>query len=329
MARPRSKRRRQNMLIVAAAAATVAAFTLVHDVNQISAQTSANRTALDRSFAALATTIMIDDSHFGTSVAQLMSSGSTMSRVDFSVQLSSLLDDSHSLIQRAAILAHPDVANGIQEKLIDVVNQRAAAATSLLARVAANLQLPVETQPNSSLHSIERELRSADAEWAQARLAFRHQPGHHRLPASTFSLSNAPLASEVAALGVAPSLQVHRSSSIDAVSVTPAPLPSVHGRWLMLPSSSVSIGVVVHNQQYVDQRFVLHVEISPTNGAAHTLQVAATIGPYASYATQFGPLSFVANEHARVRIWLTGTPIGPHAVGVRRYVVVVASSPNK
>jgi hypothetical protein len=329
VARSRSKRRRQNFWVAVALASTLALVTLAHDVNRLSAQTNANRTSIDKSFAALATTVVVDENHFGSSVAQLLATGSAMSRADFGAQLSSLLADGQSLDQRVAIFAHPVVANGVQDRLIDVVTQRVSASSALLSQVAQNLQLPVTTSPLMSLNAIGRKFRGADAEWARAQREFRNQPGHHRLPPSVFALSSAPLSAQIAVLTSAPTLQVLRSLSIDAVSVSPAPLPSPHGRWLILPSTSALVGVVVHNQQYVNQNFVLHLQISPANQPVQTMNVRATVGPYASYATQFSGLTFSAGEHATVKIWLTGAPVGPQAVGVRRYVVTVALAPSK
>ena len=329
MARSRSKRRRQNTWVAVALISTVVIVTLAHDVNRISAQSSANRASIDKSFAALATTMTVDENHYGAAVAQLMSSGPTMSRADFGAAVLSLLDEGHSLSQRAAIFAHPQVAGGVQDTLIDVVNTRVTATTSMLNSIGTRLALPQVVRSHVDFGAVGRRLRLADAQWSHARQQFHRQSIHLHLPASVFALSSAPLASLATAIELAPSLQVHRSLSLDAVSVTPAPLPAPPGRWVLLASNSVVIGVVVHNQEFVDQGFILHVAISPSNAPTQLLRFAGTVGPYASTATQFDSLKFAPNEHARVKIWLTGSPVGPHGVGLRRYVVTVAPSPAK
>ncbi len=329
MARSRSKRRRQNIGIVVAVALTATIITLAHDVNRLSAQSSANRASIDRNFAALATTLLSDEDRFGSSLATTLSSGPTASRAQFTNSLTALMDQGRALQQRAAILQHPEVSGGVQDTLIFVSDLRWSASKQLLETISARLALPGIAHASASLHSLGSKFRHADAMWASARRTFRRDSSHVRLPKSVFALSHAPLVAYVSALEASTSLAVQRSLSIEAVSVNPAPLPAAPGQWTLLATSPLSIGVSVRNQEYVDQNFVLHLSLTPLNGVAVQLQFAGRVGPNSSVATSFNSLVVIPSERANVKIWLTGTPIGPHAVGVRRYHVSVASSPTK
>jgi hypothetical protein len=312
-----------------ALALTVSVVVLAHDVSRLSSQSNANRASIDRTFASLATSVILDEDRYGTQVAQLMASGPSMSRLNFASSLTGLIDEGRSLLERAQILGSPRVGHNIQETLIDVTITRVHASETLLESVGSQLQLPGVAPASASLSALGSSLRRADTLWASARRVLPRQPGRARLPRSVFALSSAPLAAERRAISNSSSLLAQRSMTIDAVSVIPAALPAPSGHWVLLPSNDVSIGVAVHNQAYVDQSFVLHLSVTRANGASVAQQFVGRAGGFASVATTFSSLVFAPSEHATVKIWLSGTPVGANATGVRRYQVVVASSPAK
>ncbi len=310
---------------------TVTLVALVHDVNRIAAQSAVNRASLNRTFATLVTGILLDEDRWGSRVGYLLSHGSTMSRVEFAGRLASDRVDGTDLLQRATILRRPALAHQVQTTFVTVTAERVAATEGVLMALARALALPSRSGETSTAREALHLFVLSDTQWALARRSLVGEPGHVRLPRSTFALSGVPLAAEIAALEVAPSLGAHRGVTVAVVAITPAPLPAPVGELLMLASSPLSATVVVRNLAYVSQPFAIRLSITPASAKdRQTSQlIRGLLAPLSSTAVTFNAVALSPNEHGTVSIALTNTPLGPNGGGARRYTLIVASSPVK
>ncbi len=303
---------------------------LVHDVNRMASKSVANRTALNRDFAALATSLISDENHWGTEVAATLANAPQSTRPAFATDLQLERSAGRELRQRAEILATPDLAHHVQEQLIDVTEQRVSTTVAFLNHVGQLLALPGFARPVVGANMAGRQLRHADLVWAHARRSLIGEPGRVRLPRSEFALAAAPLSSDLAAILSAPALRAERAVTIATIEVTPTTLPAASGQLVELPGSPLGFAVVVRNEGYINQRVTVHLSVlNPTAGASTSVQsLSGVIGPLNARAFTFAAVPIVASEHATVNVLLSGAPIAAGGVGTKHYRLIVAPSPT-
>jgi hypothetical protein len=315
--------------VLVALALSVSVIVVGRDVSVQAAHSNANRASLNRTFAVLSRSILVDENRFDHQAATLLAEGAGWSRDTLAARVGQLRLEGRQLRQRAGLLAQPVLDDGVQATLITVTDLRVDAVARLTDRLAAALQLP-HHGPAGSVGNAHLALARSNHLWAAARRALRRAPGAARLARSVAALARAPLASQLAALAAAGSLRAVRAAAIRAVEVTPAPFPAPRGHLVLPPVTVGSIEVSIANEEYVDQPFSVHLTITPSSAGAPAVTRSAhgTLGPLGARAVSFAGLPLTPGESAVVNIWLTRTPVPSAHAGRRSYELAVAPAPT-
>jgi hypothetical protein len=311
-------------------AVTVCVVVVLHDVHTLSGQSTSNRASLNRTFAALATSILDDENRYGTEALTLLATGSTLTRATLAGQMSFVSLQGRELEQRTALLARPVLDDNVQATLATVTTLRVGAVSSLLQRIGIDLGLPHKSAGVLTTAEIQGVIEHSNELWATARTKLVKAPGRAHLPSSVFALATAPIDAQMASLQSAATLTPERAVTISAVAVTPAPFPAPRFDLVLPPVASVAIDVVVHNIEYINQIVTVRVVLHPYSHANKTeiRQVSIKLGPLGARALAFSNLAVKPNEHAVVTISLTGAPIAVGGSGSKKYHLYVASAPT-
>jgi len=310
VARTRAQRRRHTLLITLALVVTFGFLVFGRDVSRSAHNASAPRRSEDRSFAALANTLITSENSFDGRLHRLLAQGGTLRRSVFDARLNQLAQQLSGWQISADQLARPKLAHHINDTLNDLTQQRVDDYETLLGNIASALKLPWSQSAGVAVVNPAASLVATSKQWNVDRFALVREPGRVHLH-KTSSLAAAYFVTNgTSALAQAPSLVLVRAIGIGALRVTPAPLPAVTGVLLLPPVTSVKLGVSVVNMGYDYQPVKITVRVTPLNarGAAFVQSMTTVLGPLQAYA--FVPKSFrtTASEQARVQLILTGAP---------------------
>lgn len=328
MARTRAQRRRQNTILAIALAATLIVLVFARDVNRAAHSATGVRRSEDRSFAALANSLLTSEQQFGGRLQYLLTHGPSLGRADFGTRLAQLGEGLGAWSDSAALMRHPNVADGLNTVLADLTEQRADDYQVVLTDVAHSLALPWTAPPVASLSpgQAQSSLVLSDHRWDSARRALARLPGGATLLATTTPSAVVTLATTLGVLDAAPRLHLTRGVGIAAVRVTPAPLPAPHGTLLLPPASAVHVGVVVTNVAYATQFVSVTVTLVARGALPQRQTLAGVIGPLASRAFVPRLLGVHDGERARLTIVVRGAPSAPSMTRSRVYTVVLSPS---
>lgn len=328
MARTRAQRRRQNTLLVIALAVTLLVLAFARDVTRAAHSATGVRTSEDRSFAALADSLLTSEHQFGQRLQYLLTHAPSLGRAAFGSRLGQLAGGLGAWSDSATLLRRPDVADGLSAQLAQITEQRVDDYQVVLDDVARSLTLPWTplasgpTTPGQAQSS----LVATDRQWDRDRATFTGQPGGSTLAATTTPSAVVTLPTTIGVLTGAPGLALHRGVGIAAVEVTPSPLPAARGTLLLPPASRVHVGVVVSNVAYASQPVRVTVTLSVRGATAQTQTMTAVIGPLASYAFVPRLLDVADGERGRLTVVVRGAPSAPSMRRSRGYTLVVSPS---
>lgn len=324
MARKRTRRRRQSILWSSAVIASLLVLIFARDISRTAHGDVRAVRSENQSFAVLSNNIISQENSIDSSITALLVRGAHFNRAQLSAQLTTLNDTLRVLPAQASQLRNPVLVSGINGKLATWCQVRARAYSSLLSDVARSLTLPWPTGPALSERQTSIALRTTTAQWNALTRSLVKQPGHVVLTSfSDFSglLDVGALTREMA---ITPSLQLARSLSIAAVSVSPAPFPATKGDLEIVGGSPLVVGVSVLNGSYALQPATVTATLVSSTGLTTTRREEATLGPRGAFA--FSDLTFtpLSGERATLRIVVTGAPATPGHSTVRTYSVHVA-----
>ncbi len=316
--------------MITAALVTVLVLALARDITRAAHDNVGSRAIQNQSFGALADAYVGRSDALASQLTALLASAST-SRVAFGAQLNQITTAAANLVQNAATLRSPVIAGNEQQRVIDVIDGRAAVLTSTATTVASSLALPLS--PRGVVRSpgaLAAAAAETNRQWAKARGVLLAQPGHVRLAASVCPLATFDVAGALSSLEASPSLALHRHLVVSAVSATPSPFPSAAGQWLLPPGTTLDVGVTVSNEAYALQNYAIAVTFTPTNGlgTAYASTFRGALGPLASAAVLPATIPTVPGESGIVKIVLTGSPTPENGSDRRTYRVFVSTSPG-
>jgi hypothetical protein len=328
VARTRAQRRRQNTLLVIALAATVLVLAFARDVTRAAHSATGVRQSENRSFAALAGSLLASEHQFGQRLQYLLTHAPSLGRAAFGSRLDQLAGGLGAWSDSAALLRHPTISGGLNTQLAQITEQRVDDYEVVLDDVARSLTLPWTPLASGTLTpgQAQASLVSTDHEWDRARGTLTGQPGGSTLAATTTPGAVVTLPTTIGELAGAPGLALHRGVGIAAVQVTPSPLPAPRGTLLLPPAPRVHVGVVVSNVAYATQPVSVTVTLSARGAPTQSQTMSAVIEPLAAYAFVPRLLAVTDGEHARLTVVVRGAPAAPSMRRSRGYTLVVSPS---
>jgi hypothetical protein len=316
VARTRAQRRRHSLFLIIALVVTLVVLVFARDISRAGHGAITSRRSENRSFAALANALIVQENNFDLRFARLLRSGSSLTRPVFDARLDQLDQELAYWSTTADLLRHPKLAHDVNDKMADLTETRIADYEEVIATIANALSLPVPTpQPEGTLISDPaKSLLDAGLTWNEDRFDLRHEPGKVRLDKLTLSSARLFITTGVDVVSSSPSLAAVRGIGIAAISVLPAPLPSKAGELVLPPVSSIKLGISIENTGFVVQRVTMEVSMQPSNGPlpARRQTFHVVLAPLQSYAFVPESIAVVPSERATLSVRITGAPASPH-----------------
>ena len=191
LGRRRARGRRLLRLAVPMALSAVGAVLVVGAVAQIGPASGPFRRTVDRGYAALAQSLVVQSNASGAALRSLLGDGQTLGRVTFFGDLDSLVADTATVrrLYDGIIPPGPVTAAG---RCALAMAERAAAVASLRTSLEGLLGGPTglgvvdQGAATGAISSAGGALESADGSWAACRRALRHAPGSPEIAASVW-----------------------------------------------------------------------------------------------------------------------------------------------
>ncbi len=318
------------MLISLAVLITLLILVFARDVSRAAHGAITARRSENRSFGALANTLLTNENNFDGRLERLLSGGGTLSRPVMEARLDQLYDQLPGWATAAGELRGPNLSHDVNDALAAITLERVAACETLLGDVARALSLPWTERSTRFIANPAASLLATSQRWNVDRDALVKEPGDVHLEATSTVSASYYRALGVSALVSAPSLRLVRAVGIAAVRVDPAPLPAPLGEWLMPPVTSVELGVSIVNASYDDQPVTLIIHVTPLNalGGAFSERMSATLGPLGAYAFVPKVLTTAASERARVVLRVEGARAARGMATVETFQLVMSPSGN-
>jgi len=318
------------LLITLALVVTLGFLVFGRDVSRSAHGAPGPRKSEDKSFGALANTLITSENRFDGRLHRLLSQGGTLRRYVFAARLAQLDQQLGDWSVAANQLGRPALAHDVNQTLNDVTQARVADYQALLADVAHSLRLPWSTTGPPVVGNPATALEATSKQWNHARFALVKEPGLVHLDKMSSMSAHYFVANGETALVNSTTLALSRAIGIAAVRVSPAPLPANPGILLLPPVTLVQLGVSVVNESYDTQPVKLTIRVTPANKlrTPFVQTMAATIGPLQAFA--FVPKSFgtAPSERAQVVLVLSGAPAAPGMVNHETYQLEMSPSGN-
>lgn len=318
------------MLISLALIITLIVLVFARDVSRSAHGATTERRSENKSFAALTNGLVVQENEFDERLNRLLSQGDTLRRTTFAARLYQLNDQLPGWVTDANLLREPALSHHVNQTLYELTTERVAAYQALLGEIAHALTLPWTTNPIEHVVDPAATLVNTSKQWNLARFALAKEPGRVRLDATTAHGAAYFKQRGTYALSSSRSLRLVRAISIDAVHVTPAPLPASRGVLLLPPVKLVALGISVLNASYDEQPVTLSIRVTPTNhlGASFFERMRTTLGPLEAYAFVPNDLTTAASERAGVIISVTGARAAVGKVTTEHFRLEMSPSGN-
>jgi len=318
------------LLITLALVVTLIVLVFARDVSKSAHDATNPKRSENRSFGALANTLLAKENNLDGRLDQVLAQGNTLGRPAFAARLNEFDQELSNWETAADQLRRPALAHQVNDTLYRITLERVAAYQTLLGDVARVLKLPWSTEPIDVVTNPAATLVATSQQWNRVRFALAKEPGLVHLDRTTDASATYFAAHGTTTLAKSPGLALVRAISIGAVRVAPAPLPAAAGVLLLPPVGSVQFGVSVVNASYDVQPVRVTIRVTPLNhrGAPFVQTMTTTLGPLQGYA--FIPKSFhtAASERARVVVTLSGAPAAAGKVITETYSLEMSPSGN-
>lgn len=332
MARKSAVRRKRQFQVLTALLVLAVIVVFGRDVLRAAHDSRSARESRNTSFATLATAIISSSSSLDHDTISLLDSAPSMSRSTLLTSWTELEKRARDVLQSAEHAREPSIETGINEKLTSVMTLRIAAWETIRQSVEGPLGVPgVTTPPSGVLNQAVANLQTANTAWERAHGALRHRPGHVRLPLGAWTLPTLDVPGLVHAAITTLALRPNAIVAINAVSMNPQPLPSGSAgatALVLLPTSSVELGVSVRNSSTTDTTITVHATLTPTNrlGKVVTLSATSSLRASSNTAVLFSEVPITPGERAILRVWVSGAAPTSKGAANRIYTVKVASA---
>jgi hypothetical protein len=309
------------VLISLALAVTLLFLLFARDISRSAHGATAPRRSEDRSFGALANSLIKSENQFDGRLDRLLSEGGTLRRYVFAARLTQLDQELPGWAITSDQLRSPTLAHNVDQTLADLTQERVNAYESLFRDIAHSLRLPWTQIPGQIVAKPSTSLLDTSQLWARARFSLVREPGDVHLTKTSTKSATYFAANGLSALVHSPTLALHRAVGIAAFRVSPAPLPANAGDLLLPPVHSVRLGISVVNASYDNQPVTLSIRVTPLNGKGKPLvqSMTTTLGPLRAYAFVPNVLKTRPSEQARVVLTLSGAPAGANMVTKETY----------
>ena len=317
------------MILVVALVVTTLVVVFARDVSRAAHEATSPRRSENRSFSVLANRLVGLENNADFHLAYLLSHGEGLSRPVFAARLEQINQQLGPLLSDAGLLHRPLLAHQVQREIITLTAQRVAFDDAIIDATTTALSLPsasATTAPPPA--SLQVPLAAAIARWNYKRFSLIREPGGVSLAAATSPFAHLALAPVLLALTSAPTLTLTRAVSISAVAVTPTPLPAPVGHIVILPVTSIHVGVAVTNAAYCTQPVTVTVTFISSSGATQRRVMRADIGPDASFAFDATSLTTYPSEKATLRVVVNGALASAKGTLEKVYAVALAPSGN-
>jgi len=312
------------LFLTIALVATLVVLVFARDVSRSAHAAITNQRSEDRSFAALANALIVQQNDFDARLARLLRNGSTLTRPVFDARLDQLGQQLSNWSAAADLLRRPKLAHDVNDKIADVTATRVNDYEEIFTKITDALTLPAASpMASTSVTDPAHSLIESGVTWNRDRFALRHEPGIVRLDSLTSSSAQVFSESGVTTLTGSTSLAVVRGIGIAAVSVQPSPLPARRGVLLLPPVAKIRLAVSVVNTGFVEQSLSLQVTMSPSNGPLppqrQTFHVE--LAPLQSYAFIAQEIAVVPSERGTLDIRISGAPASADLTRSKSYRV--------
>ena len=295
--------------VVVALVLTFIVLVFAREVSRSAHQESGARRSENLNFSAMASTMVVQENSFDQRLATLLSTGSQLTRVQFSVQMSQLVQELASWREVATMLRSPVLSPDLNVRFSDETLARVDDYDQVLAYVATALDLSgPATSASLSLGVAQLSLAQTAATWGAERHLLAAAPGHVTLAALTSVTAHLNVPNDVATLVSAPNLAPTRAIVISAVKVQPAPFPAPALTLLIAPTSSFQVQVAVSNLREIVQPVTLTMTLTPAQGLVQRVSMAQTLAPVTSFAFAGHNFSVFPGESATLSVAINGLP---------------------
>lgn len=298
------------------------------EVSRSAHQETSARLSENLSFAQLAGTLLNQENIFDTDLANLLTTGSHLTRVTFAVQLSELTQDLSGWRDVASQIRTPVLSPDLNITLSADTLTRVSDYDVILAYVAQALSLsgPSTSSAAPSLGAAQNSLLATAASWGNDRHLLASAPGQVTLMALSHASAGLNVPQYVQTLAGAPSLAATRVIVIAAIQVQPAPFPSPALSLELAPTSTLQVQVSVSNQREILQPVSLSMVFTPLSGSAQQVSETQTLSPLTSFAFASHTFSVFPGEKGTLSVTLNGVPASAGLVHSRTYAVSVSAS---
>jgi hypothetical protein len=296
------------------------------EVSRSAHQELSARQSENLSFATLATTLLTEENSFDTQLASLLTSGSSLSRVAFTVKMSVMTQQLSQWRDEARFLESPVLSPALNQTFAKDTLTRVSDYDTVLAYVAQALDLtgPTTTTAALTLGAAQLSLSATAASWGAQRHELASAPGGVTLLALTNVSGRLNVPQYVATLASATNLSPTRAIVIAAIQVQPAPFPAPALTLLLDPTSTMQVQVAVSNLREILQPVSLTMILTPATGTAQRVTDTQRLAPMTSFAFAAHTFNVFPGEKGTLTVTLNGVPNSSTLLHSRTYSVSVA-----
>ena len=312
--------------MVVALIVTFLVLVFAREVSRAAHQEPSARQSENLSFATLATTLLSQENSFDTQLASLLTSGSGLSRVAFTVKMSELTQQLSQWRDEAQFLERPVLSPTLNLTFARDTLTRVSDYDTVLAYVAQAIDLtgPTTTAASPRLGAAQLSLSATAASWGAQRHELASAPGRVTLLALTNVSGRLNVPQDVATLASATNLSPTRVIVIAAIQVQPAPFPAPALTLLLDPSSTMQVQVAVSNLREILQPVSLTMVLTPATGTAQRVSDTQMLAPLTSFAFAAHTFNVFPGEKGTLTVTLNGVPSSSTLVHSRTYSVSVS-----
>lgn len=310
------------------------------------------RSLIDHSFFRKASILAVESSQIDDALTAVLVAGPTVQRQPLQADLDGLDQSTQRQAAVAASTVLPGPAGTAATDFVRGLRQRATGVADLRASIDGLLEMTSVAVPNVTaappaisplserdasalLSAAAVSFTRAEQSFADAAAALRRQSPRLSLDVPPWSKTEALLSPTgqttfLHALATAPTLAAVHQLAIRVVSLNPPALPlqSTSGTAVLLPTSTIGVGVVVANQGNVAEAPVAIVtNLEPLDGTGvRQITDHVSIAPGTSVAVQHDTFVVHPGHHYRLVISVLAPPSDPIATGVSRAISITVAA---
>lgn len=327
MAKTNAQRRARRVRLVLAVLVLWAGAVFVRDVLRAAHASRSTHASVNRAFAGLTDALLMESNRLDRDTVSLWRTAPSRPRTTFLAGYANLAVTAQTIATQTQRLASPPIVGHVNRAVMDLTMRRLAAWRTLRAAAQGPLLVEGQTTPSPEATSAAFDtLASLNDSWRVLRRRLEREPGHVLLADSRWQLADAR--TRLSLLERAPSLRPSGGASLDAVLVSPQPLPAVGAQLVLLAQNSVTIAISVRNHASVGAALRVDLTVQPTNGKGRYVAMSrqGTLHSLGTTGFTFRGVSVAPSEQGVLRITVRGAmPSFPGALA-RSYTLLVAPS---